>query len=490
MEPLRPPESVPFRAPLPFDPSGFWKERRKQARATGPRSRLKGFFWQVLFLALLGGSLGLPPLEARQPRADNVLIVSLDTVRADHMGLYGYSRPTTSAIDAWSQRGVVFTSAVSHVPSTLPAHCTILTGLLPPEHGVRCNGLFRLPESVTTLAEILRKRGFATGAIVGALPLDHRFGLAQGFVTYDDDFGTRILDAPRTPSTRPAPGVWLEHQYTAFERRADEVTERALRWLEHRTSPWFLFVHYFDAHHPYEPDAPWSEQFPLPYDGELAFVDHHLGRLLDRVRALEGRTLIVLTADHGESLGEHGEATHNRFLYNATQWVPLVMVLEGVIPAGKRIDAPVCHADILPTVLSFLDLRPPRGLSGVSLRAPILGDEPVPNRAIYAETMVWKLENLKGIEVRALLFGPLKMIWTRTVVHGGAPDQWEAYEWRLDPHELDNVFSSEAVSHRILSERLVKLSARFETHAPQPEPVVLDSNRLKQLRNLGYLGGK
>ncbi len=336
---------------------------------------------------------------------------------------------------------------------------------------------------------MLQARHFSTAAIVGALPLDHRFGLGRGFAMYDDDFGTSLLNRPRRPSARPAPGRWLTHEYTVFERPADEVTERAIRWLSKRRGPWFLFVHYFDAHSPYEPDESWRQRFPFDYDGEIAFVDEQVGRLLEHVRTMNGRTLVVLTADHGESLGEHGEANHNRFVYDATQWVPLVVLLEGVIPPGKRITTPVSHVDIFPTILSLLGLRQPRDRPGRSLRDMMLGDTAVSNGPIYAETMVWKLENRQGIEVRSLILEPLKVIWTRHTRPESIREEWELFDRRADSRELRNIFDPQVPAHRMLREKLARLSAQLEVHAPQPRSVRLDPESLKNLRNLGYLGG-
>jgi arylsulfatase A-like enzyme len=169
-----------------------------------------------------------------KPAADNVLFVSFDTTRADRLSAYGYARTTSPAVDSLAAGGARFTRAYSHVPSTMPAHGTMFTGLLPPEHGVRCNGKYRLSASRTTLAEILAGKGFDTGAILGAFPLDSRFGLDQGFATYDDDFASSAVTAKRRRGRMDDPGFWIGHEFVDFERGADEVTERALAWLDER----------------------------------------------------------------------------------------------------------------------------------------------------------------------------------------------------------------------------------------------------------------
>lgn len=457
-------------------PRGPSRSRRENPLLKGGRFAL------AAILYLISASCG-------HRAADNLLLVSLDTVRADHLDIYGYGARTTPNIERLAEHGVTFTRAFSHVPSTLPSHCSMLTGLLPPEHAVRCNGLFSLSDSQVTMAEILHAHGFATGAILGAVPLERKFGLGQGFITYDDDFRTSRLHVKRDPSVRDGPGRWLGHAYNNFERRADEVTERALRWLDSPRGRWFLFVHYFDAHRPYEPGSPWRERFASPYDGEIAFVDHHVGRLVERVRKMPGRTLIILTADHGESLGEHGEAAHNRYLYNATQWVPLVLVLDGILPAGARNEEPAAHVDIMPTALGLLGVAIPSGLAGHSLLAHGPDSDHPSRPSLYAETLVWELEERKGIQVRSLLFDPLKIIWTRVNTGERSTDGWELYDLRTDPHELDNLFDPQLPFHSELAAKLVRQSRNLELRAPVPQRVHLASEDLNSFKNLGYLQG-
>jgi arylsulfatase A-like enzyme len=417
-----------------------------------------------------------------RPAADNVLLISFDTTRADHLSAYGYPRVTSPSIDSLAKRGTLFTRAYSHVPSTLPSHSTMFTGLLPPQHGVRCNGKYRLPASRTTLAEILANAGFATGAVVGAFPLAARFGIAQGFATYDDDFASSALTAKRRKGRMDDPGFWIGHEFVDFERGADEVTDRAVAWLEGRKPRWFLFAHYFDPHWPYEPADDWRPMYESPYDAEIAYADAHLGRLLDKVATMPGRTLIVFTADHGEGLGDHGEAMHNRFLYDATMRVPLVIALEGAVLPNRRVESLVGHVDLLPTVLELLGVAAPKGLAGHSL-VPLLAGGTEPERPLYAETLVPALERPLGIEVRAWMETPYKLIHTETP----AGDRVELYDFVADPAELTDLSRSHEVLAAQMAARLAAERERLERSAPAPESIVVDPATEARLKSLGYL---
>jgi arylsulfatase A-like enzyme len=425
----------------------------------------------------VGGTVG-----CSKPAADNLLFISFDTTRADRLSAYGYPRTTSASIDALAERGALFTMAYSHVPSTLPAHSTMFTGLLPPEHGVRCNGKFRLPESRETLAEILANAGFDTGAVVGAFPIAARFGIAQGFEMYDDDFASSAVTAKRRKGRMDDPGFWIGHDFVDFERGADEVTDRALAWLEGRDPRWFLFAHYFDPHWPYEPAEGWEAMYDSPYDAEIAYADAHLGRLLDEVATMPGRTLIVFTADHGEGMGDHGEALHNRFLYDATMRVPLIIALEGTVEPKRRVSDLAGHADLLPTVLELLGVRVPVGLAGRSL-VPLLAGGSLPERPLYAETLVPALERPLGIEVRAWLEPPYKLIHTQTP----AGERTELYDLAADPAEASDLYRSRRSVATDMARRLGEERARMERAAPAPESIVVDPETEARLKSLGYL---
>ena len=294
-----------------------------------------------------GAGPGAVPDAAPKGKDYNLLLITVDTLRADHVGCYGYRQIKTPTLDALAAQGVIFTKAITPAPLTLPAHSSIMTGQYPIQHGVRNNGNFVLGKGAHTLAEIMRENGYRTGACVGAFVLDSIFGLNQGFDFYEDRF--------------PARGKPMEVLYN--DRKAGEVTHIGLNWLEkNRGKKFFLWLHYFDPHATYSPPAPFAEEYQkCPYDGEIAYTDQCIGDLfkgLERL-GLSKRTIIILTADHGESLGEHGEATHAIFIYDATLRVPLIIKgPEGVFPKGKSIPALVSNMDILPTVLDLFGFNP------------------------------------------------------------------------------------------------------------------------------------
>jgi arylsulfatase A-like enzyme len=429
----------------------------------------------------------------RPPPADNILFVSFDTTRADHLSAYGYEAPTSPNVDSLARDGVLYERAFTAMPSTLGAHTTMFTGLLPPSHGVRCNGRFRVPEAHTTLAETLSANGFDTGAILAALPLDRRFGLDQGFEVYDADFSKSAPNATRSPGRMDEPGKWLSLDYDDFERGADEVTQLAIEWLDARVNSkndrWFLFAHYFDAHWPYQPEAPWSERFDIAYDAEISFMDEQFGRLMEKVRSMPGRTLVVFTADHGEGLKEHGEFLHTQYLYNSTLHVPLIISLEETTVAGLRVPQNVGHIDLLPTILELLNITShPTQLAGRSL-VPTLKGETIEPAQLYSETLVHKLENLGGTEVRALIDGDHKLITTK-IDEGfrSAGLHRELYDMANDPGEIHLLGGKRmGETRRGLAENLDRLQAELERTAIPPEAIDLDEDAEAKLKALGYL---
>src|SRR5215212_5202740 len=274
----------------------------------------------------------------REPsRPPNVLLITLDTLRADHVGAYGSRAGSTPAIDSIAARGVRFEQAGSAVPLTLPSHATILSGLLPLHHGVRNNGAGSFPSDRPTLATLFSEKGYRTAAFLGAFVLDRRFGLNRGFDVYDDEI-------PRDPTL----GDHLE-----AERRGDAVADRAAAWLSQPDSrPFFAWVHLYDAHAPYTPPEPFRTRYAASaYDGEIAFVDQQIGRLLAALEqsGQRDRTIIVVTGDHGEALGEHGELTHGLLLYEGTLRVPLIIEAPGTLDPHV-VTTPVSLADVAPTV--------------------------------------------------------------------------------------------------------------------------------------------
>lgn len=354
----------------------------------------------VTALALLGGGCSeSTPAEpsatrtapasdplAAKARGFNVLVVTFDTVRSDAIGCYGDPRARTPNVDALAAKGVRFARAIAPAPTTLPSHSTIFTGLDPLSHGVHNNGTFKLGEERTTLAELLGARGYQTAAVIGAFVLEARYGLAQGFATYEDELQ---LDGAAKGAAH------------FVERDAKTVTDRALAWLAQRrdTGPFFLWTHYFDAHMPYTAplehlrgerrpaDAPYdAEAVRREYLAEVSYADAQLGRLLEALGPEQlARTLVVFTADHGEGLGEHGEYTHSRLVYEGSLRVPLIVSNPTLFPTGRTTsDRVVGLVDIVPSVLGLLGEEVPDGLDGQSLFATSAD----PARAIYSESYV------------------------------------------------------------------------------------------------------
>jgi len=413
-------------------------------------------------IALVSGcARGYVALSAGQARGANVLLVTIDTLRKDRVGAFGDRQGLTPTLDRLAADGIRYTRAFSHVPMTLPAHTSILTGLTPRRHGVRNNTTFRLDDRVPTLATILKSTGYRTGAFVGAFVLDGRFGLRRGFDTYDDR-----LDHPGRPTFRIA------------ERRATDVVAAAGRWILEEgsaapgarpsgQSPWFAWVHLFDPHTPY--DAPPGGRAELaPYDAEVAYTDAMLGQFLDRLRAAHAldRTLIVVTADHGESLGEHGEMTHGLFAYNATLAVPLIIVGPGISPA--RVDALVAHADLTPTILDLVGAPIPDGLDGQSLV-----HAPAADRSVYFEALDASLTRgwapLTGIVQDGWKFIDL-------------PDA-ELYDLSTDPGEQRNRAGANPRGDAL--QRTLRLTSAQGGAAPATS---LDAVAAARLRSLGYAG--
>ena len=385
----------------------------------------------------------------------NVLLVTVDTLRQDRIGAYGNRNGLTPNIDRLAAGGVRYTRAFSPAPLTLPAHASILTGLLPRRHGIHNNTRFRLDERVPTLASVAKGAGYRTGAFVGAFVLDGRFGLNHGFDEYDD----RLPNGERVG-------------FHFAERRAADVVELAGNWILHPSAatdaPWLAWVHLFDPHAPY--DAPSEYRSGrAPYDAEVAYTDAMLGRLLDRLDAAHvlERTLIVLTADHGESLGEHGETTHGLFAYNATLAVPLILHAPAI--AAATIDAPVSHTDLMPTILDLVGLALPEPVDGQSLVRVPPADRPV-----YFEALDASL-NRGWAPLRGIIQDGWKYI--------DLPDA-ELYNLRADPGERDNRIGQDAHADRL--KRAMRLVSGVEATAPR---VAMDADAAARLQSLGYTAG-
>jgi choline-sulfatase len=429
----------------------------------------------LLMLAVFPGcsGSGRRGMAAAHP---NLLLVTLDTVRADHLGCYGYAAAETPALDRLAREGVRFAQASSPVPLTFPSHSSLLSGLLPPHHGMRNNGAGAFPAGNATLATLLAAAGYRTGAFVGAFVLDHRFGLGRGFAVYDDEI-----------ERDPAAGAALE-----AERPGNVVVDRALAWLAKDDSrPFFLWVHLYDAHAPYDPPSPQRERHPgRPYDGEVAFDDAQVGRLLAALaaRGWADRTVVAVAADHGEGLGEHGELTHGLLLYEPTLRVPLLVRAPGAVAPGRVVATPVSLVDVAPTLAGLLGRRlppPPHGaLDGRDLSAALRdGGEPPP-ADLYAETQY----------PRTFGWSALAALRRRDRKYIASPRP-ELYDLAGDPGETANLAASGGDGQRGGGElrgfaaRLAAIEAGAVA-PPRPATGADAAEARARLASLGYVAGR
>jgi tetratricopeptide (TPR) repeat protein len=399
------------------------------------------------------------PREVRRDPGLSVLLVSIDTLRADALGCYGRAEAGTPWIDRLAASGVRFETARAHNVVTLPSHVNLLTGRLPTAHGVRDNAGFRLPAGVPTLATILRDRGYRTGAFVSALVLDSRFGLDRGFEAYDDRLG-----AAETGGS-----------FAIAERKATRTVNAARLWIDSMAAErWFAFVHLYEPHFPYAPPAPFAARFAsAPYQGEVAAADAALEPLLRPIlEGKMGRVLVVLTSDHGESLGEHGEATHGLFAYESTLRVPLVLHAPVILPPAV-VRTPARHVDVLPTVLDALGLPPPEGADGQSLLEAVAGRPTAPGDT-YFEALSASLDRgwapLRGLVSDGLKYVDLPLP--------------ELYDLREDPREDRNLAATRPGDLERLRARLTALRAN---EARPAAGVAEDRGMIDALRALGYV---
>ena len=392
----------------------------------------------------------------------NVLIVTLDTTRADRIGCYGYLGAKTPNLDSLAQKGVRFTDAYCQVPLTLPSHCSIMTGTYPVYHHVHNNGTFHLAAGQHTLAEVLKARGFHTAAFVASFTVDSRFGLDQGFDVYDDNF------------QEGSPFKALNS-----ERKAEEVFASFDAWLDGRDAkPFFCWVHFFDPHLPYSPPPPYREEFSRkPYDGEIAYMDSYIGAILEKLeeKNLLDETLIIVAGDHGEGLGEKGETGHGIFLYEMAMKVPLIFYAGDRLPAGKVISQRVRLIDILPTVLDMLNLEREKQIQGKSLIQHIEGRNKN-DLDSYIETY-YPRDNYGWSELIGLIAGEWKFI--------RAPKP-ELYNLKSDPNEEQNLFHTQ---RKLVSDMSRDLDLLIKSSAGTPDTGsrVLTAEEQERLRSLGYI---
>lgn len=405
--------------------------------------------------------LRAPAYTLSQQADQNVLLITIDTLRADALGSYG-GGAATPHLDALASQGARFTFAHAHAVVTLPSHTSILTGQLPYEHGMRDNAGFRVTDGTATLATRLKPLGFATGAFVGGFPLTKRFGLSPGFDVYDDQISEMKSDVT----------------FTLPERRADEVVTRALEWVRRTPGKFFGWVHVFDPHSPYKPPPEFVGKSPRPYDDEVSWVDHALGPLLTHLATLSRPTTVIVTSDHGESLGEHGEETHGMFAYEATLRVPLIVatIQPATVAAttrGKTIDTPARHIDIAPTVLDALGTPADPAWLGTSLR-PLIADGDGPDRPSYFESMTYNL--VRG-------WAPLRGVLQARTKYIDQPIP-EIYDLAADPAEASNLATRQPERLQVLT----ALLGTFNTAAPH-RPGQISASEREALRSLSYISG-
>ncbi len=400
----------------------------------------------------------------------NILLVTLDTTRADRLGCYGYSAGETPNLDALAKRGVLFERAYAPAPMTLPSHASMFTGLWPPEHGITTNGQASLKSGIPTLAELIREQGYDTAAFVSAFVLLKRFGLDRGFDLYDDDLSTSVAGGDELHRSR-------DGRYTI---------ESAIRWLtrhEKQTTkkPFCCWVHLYDPHEPYLPHPEeFGERFASePYDGDIAYTDRLVGRLLDSLKksgALHN-TLVVIVGDHGESLGEHGEKTHGYTLHESTLRVPLIVAHPRQSSTGRRVSTPVPLIDLFPTLLEAAGAKVPDQISGQGF-LPGLSGKPLNPRICYSQTDEPYLQ---------AFWSPLRGLTTERwrYVRTTKP---ELYDLIADPKEQVNLAETESNVLEELDAQLAEFEAKLKRNTGSQ--VALSAKDRRALESLGYTGGR
>lgn len=396
----------------------------------------------------------------------NIFILSIDTWRADYLSYYNKKNVNTPNLDEVAKNGVYFENAYTAVPITTPSHSTVFTGLYPFSHGVRSNGGFKIPENIKTITEFLKEKGYQTGGFVGAFPLDRQFGFSRGFDVYDDEI------KPKPFSLTP---------YSA-ERRAEEVVDKAIEWLNKidKKKAFFLFVHFYDPHHPYSPPDKYQKKYKENlYSGEVAYCDEQAKRLFDFLKEnkLYKKTIIIFFGDHGESLGEHGELTHMIFIYDSTLHIPLA-ISGPKIPKGKRIKEEVSLVDLLPTILKITKIDFPKYIQGKDLSLLWEGsNERTKKRFLYSESFLPKIQ---------YSWAPLQCIREYPYKFIEAPER-EFYDLEKDPKELNNIYKKDKNN----AEKFRKKLEIFlkEKEIKKIENIKLDKESIQKLQSLGYVGG-
>jgi arylsulfatase A-like enzyme/Flp pilus assembly protein TadD len=417
----------------------------------------------VLLLFFVAGA------TCAQAEAPNIILITVDTTRADRMGFLGSKHGVTPHLDAMARQGVVFERAFSQAPLTPVSHATIFTGTYPQFHSVTDFG-HPLPSLLPSVPEILQKSGYHTAAFVGSLILDPKANMAPGF-----DRGFDYFDAGFHQKRGPD-----ETRYNSIERRAGDVVAHAITWLsKNRATPFFIWVHLYDPHAPYDPPAPFDKQFKDRYDGEIAYADSALGKLFAylRQRGLYDRALLAMMSDHGESLGAHGESMHGIFLYDETIHVPLLFKLPGTALGGRRVAARVRLVDVAPTLLSMLSLPLPRTFQGESL-VPLMkpGPKPVTDLPAYAET---------DYPHRAFGWSALRSMRTGKYLFVRAPKR-ELYDESLDKGAQHDLAAASPAVTSTLQSQLDEFHDRTSSFNEKSEQKTLTSEQSESLAALGY----
>lgn len=480
----------------------------------------------VLLSALVVAGGWVVRRQSQPPRRPNVLLITMDTLRADRLNCYGNERIRTPHIDALAERGVLFERAYASVPITLPSHTTIMTGLYPHQHGVRDNGVYRLDPSLVTLAETLRDAGYETAAFVSAFVLDRRFRIDQGFDHFDDEMVAPLRTDQLVTGAADLPEHsqrWIATWQQPYQRRADETVRRALDWLAGRRDgdrPCFLWVHLFDPHSPYQPPSPWDTCYDAAYagtmdgttatfaekaavspglfraedignmiaryDGEVSYADEQIGRLI-AAWPDDDHSLVVFTSDHGEAFGEHRTFwEHMGEIYQENVHVPLILVGAEGVPPGSRRDDLVGSVDILPTVLDVVGLPSPDGLPGRSLLDA--ARKRGPGEGIYTETRC----AISAIPTDLCYRGVRTPEWS-LIIQIEKPKTLRAvalFDPSADAAELVNRFAtSQPAGERSLSllEALMEMGRDDDADPASFWAMDDDAERQDPLRSLGYV---
>lgn len=433
-------------------------------RATDSSAARRRSFRFFVLAAIVFIGLGAAYLFSR-PSRPNVVLITFDTTRADHMGSYGYQDGLTEAFDQLAREGVLFEKAYAPAPLTLPSHSTMLTGLYPPEHGLRVNGAGRLAREIPLLPELLKQSGYETGAFVAAFVLDSKFGLERGFDIYDDDLS----------ETKAA-------VHSAERRReGSSVVDSALKWLSSKSSrPFFCWIHLYDAHGEYDPrPALFDQRFAQkPYDAGIAVEVQQLERVRKFLKdhGVDKNTYLIVAGDHGEGLDDHGEDEHGTLLYNSTLHVPFVISGPQSCRAGHRVEENVSLVDLTPTILDLLQIPAPKHVSGRSLK-PALAGESLPDHPIYAETEAPFLDN-RWSPLHAAFSGKWKYIHTT---------KKELYDLEKDPREESNLVETDSDQLKEMQSILEVTQEKFVV--ANAGNLSLSDKDLATLSALGYVGG-